>query len=365
MDFAFAPGTTGQDARARAMFTRRAATTLVARARRRTAVRDFIARVDATHGAEPVDNLLIAAHANSEGVLFIPMFRGQRGPTDFETLEDTIATPAHSITIPEGIAPASFHIKGCNLGQVQPFLLKLKEALGDAITVTAPRHFHYLFRHTGFGVWEAMAYEFRLVRHPDDRFATRAEAVAAFEAGPFTKFDGSAITNAEWEDWIPRHVNRKTSVTRTEQLTNPVGARRTIPVTRQFRFARNRFTYTLEFPTRNDVPVEDGDRMAAFDEAIRADEWMDPGHPFPGFARWGYADIDDFIDGLEWRFGRANNRLVCTGTRLSYTVLAAVRHTSAAELDMLVSNFYPNAGSPHPAQTTDLDETDAQFFGST
>src|SRR3712207_4013396 len=103
MHYGFAPGVTAQDGRARALFARRANTVLVHR-RGLTTVRGFVDHLaNSAAVVRPIDDALLGAHANSEGMIFIPMFPGQAGPTEFETLEETLANAARSIAIPDAV----------------------------------------------------------------------------------------------------------------------------------------------------------------------------------------------------------------------------------------------------------------------
>src|SRR5262245_55964569 len=134
MDFGFSPGGDEHILNLAGMFARRASTTPIT-ARGVTVVRQLITHLDTTTSiTKPIGDVLIGTHANDEGQLFISMFSGQSGPTLFETLETTLSDPKKSVKIPDpliGFKPGNpithaVHIKGCNIGNAQPFLLKLK-----------------------------------------------------------------------------------------------------------------------------------------------------------------------------------------------------------------------------------------------
>lgn len=382
MDYAFAPGTirgrrlrnTPQDRRVRRMFRRRPITTLITRRRRRSTVRQFIQHVSTHHSIpRPIDDLLVGAHANDQGSMFIPMFPGQRGPTKFETLERTINDAARSIEIPDatiGHAPGDpithfFHIKGCSIGQARPFLVKLKEALGDNVNVTAPKHFHILYYNSRLGVFEGMGYEYTIIRR--DPFQNRADVVAAFQANPnFVPYDGSAVPAAEWDDWLPRRIRRNHLRTRKKlkrrirvNLGLPLGRRNTIPYDIEFRSYPNRFRYTVEYDNRAQVPRTRADQEQDLEDTLNDDPTFDAGHDFPEYERWGYSDIDDFIQGYTWRFNRNGKYLVCIGRRYEYTLVPPIMDLNTGNF---IYNFYPNQGSPHPARLNGLVVNNADFF---
>src|SRR4030095_11609356 len=123
VDYGFAPGRTAQDKRARRLFQRRANTTLVA-PKALTTVRGFATHLlTSAPVTRPIDDVLIGAHANSEGWIFIPMFPKQKGGTNFETLEKTLSDPPKSIAIDDTVIGYtagdpimhSVHFKGCNI----------------------------------------------------------------------------------------------------------------------------------------------------------------------------------------------------------------------------------------------------------
>lgn len=349
------------------MFQRRPQSTLIAQRNNRSTVRQFINHVSTSAAIpRPIDDLLIGTHANDEGFLFIPMFPGQNGATVFETLEDAIADAAKSIAIPDATIghnagdpiTHSFHIKGCNIGKARPILVKLKEALGDNVHVTAPKHFHMLYYHSHYGVWEAMEYEFKIIR--PNAFANRAAALADFQSNAnFTRIDGSAIPAADWNKWLPTRINRNNRKTVNVNLGQQIGSRSTIPALQEFRSRTNQFVYTIAFPSAADVPANRAAREAARDQSLNNNPRFDANHDFPEYQRWGYRSVADFIQGYNWNFGRNGRRLVCTGERHEYTVIVPILDPATGNI---IFNFYPNAGSPHAAVTNGLVVSDARFF---
>ena len=95
MDFGFAPGVSVQDGQVRTLFSRRAGTTLDS-IKRLLTLQGFVTHLGTSASVtRPIDDALLGAHANSEGWIFIPMFPGQGGGTNFETLEEALATASH------------------------------------------------------------------------------------------------------------------------------------------------------------------------------------------------------------------------------------------------------------------------------
>lgn len=364
MDFGFAPGGTAHDGRVRQLFQRRANTTLI-HTRTIATVRAFVDHL-ATSGtvARPIDDALIGAHANSEAWIFIPMFGGQDGPTSYEILEETLADPAKSIALQDAVIghnpgdpiTHSVHFKGCNIGKAQPFLAKFREALGDHVNVTAPKHFHGITPERRLGTFEYMAYEFSL-RRPSD-FPNRAAVLAAYQAAGFTYLDGTAVAAADWNPWIPRRINKTRTFQEPAPLGIKLGTRRTIRVPRQFRVDRLPFKFTTTFQNAASVPAPAA-RQAEFERVLALDPRFDAAHAFPAYERLGYASFADFIAGYTWTHPSSGRRMNTRGRRTEYTVVVVIMDRVA---NHLIFNYHPAAGSPHAAITTGLQENNGDFF---
>jgi len=293
VDYGFAPGGTPQDGRARTLFTLRANTKLVS-VKKMVTVRGFANHLrTAALVTRPIDDALLGAHANSEGWIFIPMFPGQKGGTNFETLEDTVIgfTTGDAIT-------HSVHFKGCNIGKVPAYLTKFKEALGDHVNVTAPKHFHGLWELKSYGTWEYMAYEFVLRRKK--AFAKRSDLITDFDAEGFPHIDGSTVPTADWSKWVPKKITKTAKFSVTGKLGVTIGKRKTIDAEQQFRVDTTPFTWTITYPNAGSVPTTTAARQAAFEASVTADPVFDPAHDYHWFERLGYASLADFFAGYTW-----------------------------------------------------------------
>jgi hypothetical protein len=366
MHYGFAPNGTAQDARLRHLFGRRANTRLVHSARL-GATRDFIGHLRTSAAVtRPIEDVLLGSHASGEGSVELPMFAGQAGPTTFETLEDTIANAAHSVAIPDALInhnagdpiTHNVHFKGCNIGRAPPFLTKLREALGDHVNVTAPRHFHGLYEHPRYGTWEYMAYEF-IIRQSSD-FPNTAAAVAAFQTGGFRLLDGSAVPTTAWPGWIPSNIAATRTVAMSLPLGVSIGRRTTVDTERQFRVERRYpFTWRITYPNVASVPAPAG-RQAAFEASMLADPHFDSAHPFPMYERVGYANVTDFLAGYTWHHLQSGTRLVTTGTRTVYTVVIPITDPATGNI---IFNFHPLPSTLH-TECIGFAESDPLYFGS-
>lgn len=385
MDYGFAPADDAHNANLRAMFTRRPNTTLVHR-RRVTTIRDFLARLGADPAVTPpIGDLVVGSHAGSEGFLTIRLSRVQAGATDFEALHASLGTGPGSVAIPDtliGHTPGdpithSFHVKGCNVGAdrkdrtrippAAPLLVKLKEALGGHVNVTAPKHFHGIVPAPGTGIFEYMAYEFKIGVQPTVGargrlvgFADRAAALTAFQGAQFRYIDGTLIPDADWEPLIPGRIDRTDDRSVAAPLGATVGTRQTITVRRQFRVQRDNVSWPIDFPAASDVPTSRAGRLTALRASIASDGRFDAAHPYPLYERFGFDSFANYFDGYHWTFRVGGRFLRCTGTRFVYTVLLPIVDRATGNV---IFNFYPNAGSTITAVTNGLRESDNLFFG--
>jgi hypothetical protein len=363
VDYGFAPGSTAQDRRARNLFSRRVNTTLVARKSLGTlrAFANFL--LTSATVTRPIDDGLIAAHANSEGWIFIPMFPKQKGGTNFETLEKTLSEATKSVAIDDAVIgfttgdpiTHSVHFKGCNIGKAPAFLTKFREALGGNVKVTAPKHFHGIYEHTAFGTFEYMAYEFQ-VRNKT-YFANRAAVLAAFEAGGFTFIDGTAVPTTDWPKWVPKkRVSKSVKTPLNAALGVTIGKRKTIETEREYRVKPLKFRWSIKY-SGGPPPATTASRQAGFEASVSADPHFLSTHDYPWYERLGYADATEFFAGHTWQHSVKKNTLFTTGTRIEYTILLPITDATGN----LVFNFHPLSTTPYAA-VSNLSETDSDYF---
>lgn len=365
------------------MFTRRPNTTLVHQ-RGVATIAEFIDHLDNSSAVTPpIGDVVVGTHAGSKGFLTIPISRSQTGPSDYEGFHDSIGAGSGSVEIPDPLigytagaaVTNSFHIKGCNVGRdrtdttrtpAAPFLVKIKEALGDHVNVSAPKHFHGLDPAGGVGIFEYMAYEFKLGVTPTVGprrrlvgFADKPTALTAFQTGGFLYTDGTGVPNTVWDSLIPTDITRTRNESIRVPLGTTIGTRQTMNVRRQFRVDTDDVLWTLRYPSGTPVPST----AAAQTAALRADIPNDPRfvatHAFPQYERLGFTSFNAFFAGYLWRFTVTGRDLVCTGTRFLYTVLVPIVNRTTGNV---IFNFYPDAGSSVAPILNGLAVTDPQYF---
>ncbi|WP_280252753.1 hypothetical protein [Nocardia abscessus] len=337
------------------------------------AVRQFLTRLDSAGSL--VDDLLIGAHANSRGDFFMRMYRGQPAgePTTYETLEHTIDTPRDSINVDRIIGrkpERSVHLLGCNLGNGTQFMTKFKEALGNSVVLTAPKHAHVA--HTvGNVVFEYMAYAFRVRRKT--AFLSRTAAIVAFQDKKFSLVEGATVPDGRWKYWIPQSDRNdiESLPTKTEEwyelspLGVSIGSLTSLPTQREFRIDRTPFTQIFEFTSKaGALEMTEADARSA----LLGQDYFRPDHPWSLNERLGYDNFNSFWNGHDWNFGppyqeKTRNdmwRRNLVGSRVEYTVVrpitVPIRPITDPPTRMLVFNLYPRRdGIPDGLNVEDSD----------
>lgn len=375
MDFGFGPAGDAHIADLRQMFSRRANTTLI-NARGVDTVRQLINHLNSST-SKPIGDILLGAHANDEGQLFLPAFPGQRGPTNFETLESTLSNASRSIKIPDaliGYTAASgithaVHIQGCNIGNALPFLTKFKDALGGHVNVTAPKFFHGATP-APQGSFEYMGYQFAIRRATP--FPNRAVALAEFDAEQFTLIDGKTVVpTADWKTLIPRNPNVTVKQQAASKLGAAVGTRTTIQTPRQYRATQITFgPWTITYPSASAIPSSQSARLSDLEASLKTDARFQDTHPFPQFIREGFPRVIEFVSGYTWTCVPRGRTLVCVGKRMLYVAALAITDPATAPTHGffgdgdLIFNFYPAARSSLTPITNALQVTDATYFAT-
>lgn len=128
--------------------------------------------------------------------------------------------------------------------------------------------------------------------------------------------------------------------------------------------------WTITFPTQADVPRTESDQLSALEISLGNDPRFKSSHPFPQFAREGFARVIEFVSGHTWNCQRRGATLVCTGRRVLHVVAVAVTDSLTVPANghfydgNLIFNFYPAAGSALPARTTGLPVGSTRFFAT-
>ena len=379
MDFAIAPGLSAYDRALRRLYTNRAGTTLVNTPGIDT-FRSFIAYLNRTAAAHPTQFILIGSHGDDNAFMKI-QFDGAAGAnTRYEDLEAADAAhtcePTNDVILPRPVdasnnpIPPFLLIKGCRIGQSQPFMTKMKDALNgastDIISVGAPKFFHGMTP-VPKGVFEYYLYDFSVFSKT--AIANKAALVAAAVAKGYRDIHNNLITQAQYESWIPGNINRgSNAIQRTRLNPSPVTGIATI-TTGRYRHQHVRiFPFNLN-TTSTPLPAAKADRIALVKTQAAALA-ANPGtnalartlaatHPFPFFKRYLYNSLNDMIDDLDWTFDVQNADLtIATGKRHEYDINPPMMENGN---NNLIFNYYADAGSG-TTSVMNFDDRDTRFI---
>jgi hypothetical protein len=380
LDYAFVPGTTKFDKRMAGLMDKRPQTfriddPLV------TSLSEFIrAMTNNAAVKKPIRHLVISSHANPEGNLFMKLSFLAADVITYEQLEEAVKDksllidmqllePRPKDTTQSPIAPL-FLIRGCRIGITVPFLKKLKEALGNKITVVAPKHFHMAdIQSDPPGFVEFMSYNFAINR--PKKFRNKAEAVKIFSGKGFTFIPdkppaagsstaGTPVPAKLWPLWIPeKELNKKGDNDVPASIVNPITkAPETIPA--RWRYRPRQF---LDQAGSVFLPKDPGTE-AARKKAVRDDlvnnlaRYQDT-HPFPEYVRYGYKTMDEFMDGWKWKFSydKSSKLLSYNASRHEYV---AIRPITEPTTRTLILNYYPSGKKGTVLEQ--LAPSDTRFF---
>jgi hypothetical protein len=405
-DYAIAPGTTSYDKRMAKFLGVRPNTILIDTAKN-PSMADFQGFVRGIATSElithPIRDLIIASHASGfDGHFRIALTGGAQDTVSYEDLEKAaiqktiLIDPAHLLPQPKdsGQTP-HLRIYGCSAGRVEPFMKKLKEALGgNRILVTAPHHLVVGATYQGGigrkrfeGEMAYAAYAFRVFlpsppsssnkRRPArtkkdivNAFvaATAAEAAKAKTAKPnptdptsipgrYMMQDRKWVTSAQWNAWVPDKPEdprwfpssafAPLPVPDPHQIKNDVR----LPVLRvkvnaprryECQLARRLFRNVQVMPLASDPGTEAGRRLAVKADLQRVPIYTAK-HALPQYVRSGYDSIDEFMDGWNWQFiyDKKAKTLSYNPIRDEYSVIVPV-----TKAGLLMMNYYQRGAPP-------------------
>lgn len=343
------------------------------------------------------DELVVGGHAGRRGFLSVDPYPGSVGPwLDFESLERSLAVPGLTLGLPDalvGYSPATpqstaraFHIKGCNIGKARPWLEKLREALGNHVRVSAPKHFHGVSINglpavTPLDVIEWMGYQF--VAYRKTPFADVDALATAFYAQGHIRPDGARIPKNAFKTWLRVLGVRKRQLkvaVQIERKNLPLPLGRNIGglvhtdgemgfYTRTPASSVVYQTFVIQPP--QPVPATDAECEAMLPAWFQTDTAYLDTHPFPIYRREGYATLAEMIDGLKWRFVRNATvdppTIDCIGGRFEYELLVPIANpgpggTFAPTKAPLIYNHIPESGPP--VTTPAFDETSPYYYAT-
>lgn len=360
----------------------------------------------------PIRNLMVVGHASYSGAFHISIgaSASTQAAVTYETLEEAVAKGYLVVDMslfeprPTGNGTAQLRLLGCSVGGQAPYMKKLKEALGGKIMVIAPKFLALPDKiRSPAGPIAYFGYDFT-VHSPApaknrnallDLYDATSTAAEKAKDPRFTLRGGKRVPPRSWRAWVPadfaKHVFSvlgKKVPKEPAPLSSPV----ILPGLNTRATARRRFFVNDRAPFFSD-PFKGADtksfplakstgKIEDWKKATR--KWLeqpwnhpvlpnktvklfDPSHPLPMYVRYGYASMDEFMDGWDWRFkyDDAKKALSLSPVRYEYRVWQPITTEPA---NQLIMNYYPTGKIPRRFSkvlpVVQLNVNDAYFFGA-
>lgn len=330
---------------------------------------------DLSQADKPIGDVFIGSHGNESGWLKIRLTSILPiQEVDYDTLskyggrlrlDPKTTTPASA-----GQPGTTIHFRACRIGQADPFMQLLKKSFGGNVRVSAAKHFFEYYEIT-IGpdvtfVIEYLAYSFIISLPKNKALSSRSDVVKAFKnfkypdtSEPFKYFDGTAIPDAKWNEWVPpkapKHKAQK-------------------PINFSLKAGGRVFTFNTEFRNEPDQapdaipysgPKLDKNQDKAQELALAHLQTLpqyqaSAGNPYPVYQRNGFADLSSFVNGHFWRKTTVKGTDALVGERIDYTLQVPIFDPVN---DLILHNLMPvTSNAETPAQHNGLDETNTNLF---
>lgn len=328
----------------------------------------------------PISNVIIVSHAREEGVISFTLNDADR---DNKIYIDELCMYVHNTRRPQ-ITPrtvrnnsdTNIYIRGCNIGRSSRFLSFIRHLFGNQVTVTAPKHediyFEFSLQRTMDGVvasettyyLEFMRYNFVMLQK--NRVRNKDRLVQLFDDRAYQDIHGQQITRAQWTAWIPRNIHQDELEVRY-RCNNPIHASMGIYIKRRFRY-RHRPVYLFglqNWVDEGSPPARQSERIEILRRELRGtremqDTFPSEQCPYPRYHRWGYTNLDNFIDSLNWSFNwnRRTRILECRGSIHEYQLRIPI---TDADNNLMINAFLSTGDRQYLHH--DIIETNGELFG--
>lgn len=321
---------------------------------------DFLQTTDGLSISFPADDLLLHAHGDSEGELFISV-DSNTAPTTYEDLQRV--NKSKQINIPPHVLKPTtkFRMVSCLIGtdSCLPYLRLLMQALGNPQRVSAPRFIHTYVSLDGKNVFEFMKYVFRLM---SKTLPSRDEIVKKFKAAgnssdpQFRYIDGSKIPDANWEQWVPAASAVNSRTYKTDFPVTLAGPLLPTTFEAEWKLSTDWYTSDPVIFLGSKPPPSESEALAQLADALGGGN-LDSSHPFPVYKRYHHDSLSEFIASWMWRANGANGKFTIVtyvGSRSRYEIWVPITKPGTNEL---IYNYFPESGAP----TINFDESNQPF----
>jgi hypothetical protein len=379
MDYGFVPGGTTFENSARRYLAQRSTCQIIAT--QAGTVESFVNELKTSATVvRPVGNLGIGCHGHPQGILEIKLDSSTAGAlSNFDDV-DRAATNG-TIKIPSAVLDprpvlmgvplvAQFRIVGCSIGAAQPYLQRLKTALGGNVRIFATQHEDMM---VGSLTINGVAVVIRMLQY-DFRIITplvlegQEDVIQAFMAKYPKWYDGVSIPREFWKGIIPTDVfpsieldtaKKGRLVTGVSLKFDPaINGVKNVGVEFDAHIWEHRYEsvgpYKATPPAQNLATTTE--RREFMRGKIKTRPEFAAGHAFPLHKQLGYSSYDAFIDGYDWISpGRAPD--MWKGYRNLYRVLTPVTSPGGSNKPL-----YDVVSTSSAVSHLGLDETDARLF---
>jgi hypothetical protein len=323
----------------------------------------------------PIGDLILVAHGHYFGAYEMPIDHKHGSPTQFEELVeadlgDSIRLIAADLEQTDGsTSKITVHLRGCNIGVARPFVERFQKAMtptGGTLNMTAPLHFDEFSPVTG-GYVEYLAYDFRLTSPTP--FKDQAAVINAFDqrSPKFQFINGQDVPLAFWKAWIPADIHPKSdqSFPYYVDVSPAIGSVKTAKLNREYRYEKIPFNWDWGVPDPGTQP----ERLKILHDTLpqgtdkQNNHIYDPDYDYPMYKRYGFTDLDDYVNNLVWKVTSSKKGLHFHTERHEYTVMVPIADAIAPSTTPTLTfyTFYPST-SKSPAFVNLLDESNASLF---
>ncbi len=375
MDYLFIPGQGTAESRARDVIPHRPNTRLITPTRASGPSIEGFLKLLRKPATRPFGDLIFVAHGHYFGAYELAIDKKHGSPTQFEDaadadLSDSVRLLTEDLEQPDGsTATITVRLRGCNVGVAKPFIEKFQKAMtrtGGTLNLTVPLHFDEFSPVTG-GYVEYLAHSFR-VTSPTP-FKDQAALIAAFDqhVPKFTFIGGQTVPLDLWKAWIPTaiHPSSDQKFDHHVSVSPAIGTVKDAKLNREYRYKAIPFTWEWGAPD----PGTHAEQIKILRDTLpqgtdhAGNRTYDPSYDYPIYIRYGFKDLDDYVNTLNWKVTKSGTKLKFRAERHEYTLLIPIADPPAppaTKPTLKFYNFYPSSGTSGFVST--LNESNALLF---
>ncbi len=332
--------------------------------------------------ARPADTIYLVSHGAARGWLGLHLVdvdgdKKDESSVTYETLEAAIEKGITLIGL-NTIGPnTKVHLVACNVGNDRtiPYLIKLKEVFNNQVPISASKHLYSFLHVNGAGRLLYLKYDFELfVKKPFEGPTARADLIQAFLDKSFELIALSiAIPTEElWKKWIPEKIlPKKQTVHHWINFDPPLKDDKGKEIKRRHESNGKFISNWQKKPfTLKEIEHDMKDHLKNLEFAknhIRNHDLNKSSHPFPLYKRLGFSNLEDMIDGFDWKLtpNIKKKEIKVVISRFMYNVrvpICTLVDPANKDANKLIYNYYPFENNSHGAFLENLNHFDTDLF---